>query len=378
MEGRGGAPPGSGEADGGVVARVGRRALLELARGLLGLPAPLKRLLSGGRPIRRDGLTLDAEIQLLLALLGRLGHRSFDQMSPAEARAEVESLAQGFSGGAPPLARVEDRSIPGPAGALSVRHYVPDGARHPGPLVVYYHGGGWVVGSLASHDATCRYLASEAGIPVLAVDYRLAPEHRFPAAMEDALAALRWAAAEHALLGVDPARIAVAGDSAGGNLAAAVARLARREGGPRPAFQLLLYPVTDLSAKQPSYRLFPEGFFLTAGEMDWYRGHYLPDESAARDPRASPLLAGDLAGLPPALVVTAGFDVLRDEGEAYARALERAGVLVRLERHAGLIHGFANMFAVSRSCRAAMRAAATALARALADTAESPSGRRPR
>jgi acetyl esterase/lipase len=366
------------DAAGGAGARAGSRVALELARGLLALPAPLKRLLSGRRPIRRDGLTLDPEIQLLLALLGWLGHRSFDQMSPAEARAEVERLAQGFSGGAPSLARVEDRSIPGPAGALPVRHYVPAGVAHPAPLVVYYHGGGWVVGSLASHDATCRFLAWEARVPVLAVDYRLAPEHRFPAALEDALAALRWAAAEHAVLGVDPARIAVAGDSAGGNLAAAVARLARREAAPQPAFQLLLYPVTDLSAKHPSYRLFPEGFFLTEGEMDWYRGHYLPDESAALDPRASPLLAPDLAGLPPALVVTAGFDVLRDEGEAYARALERAGVPVRLERHAGLIHGFANMFVVSRSCRAAMRAAATALSRALGDVAESPSRQRPR
>jgi acetyl esterase len=222
------------------------------------------------------------------------------------------------------------------------------------------------VGDLDTHDAVCRWLASAAGAGVLAVDYRRAPEDRFPAAVDDALAAFRAAVAQADALGADSARVAVAGDSAGGNLAAVVAQLATRDGGPRPAGQLLIYPVTDLSRKHPSYRLFADGFFLTEREMDWYRAHYLPDDAAARDPRASPLLAEDLRGLPPAMVLTAGFDVLRDEGEAYARRLADAGVPVRLSRRPGLIHGFAHAAAVSRPAQAAMREAASWLAEALA------------
>lgn len=218
-----------------------------------------------------------------------------------------------------------------------------------------------MVGDLDTHDAVCRLLAREADVTVLAVDYRRAPEHRFPAAVDDALTAVRWAAHAADAIGIDPARIAVAGDSAGGNLAAVVAQQTR-EGGPRLAAQLLVYPVTDLSRKHPSYSLFPTGFFLSAAEMDWYRGHYLPDEAAARDPRASPLLAADLRSLPPAMVLTAGFDVLRDEGEAYARRLEEAGVRVILRREAGLVHGFVNAAAVSRPASVALHEAARWLA----------------
>jgi len=201
---------------------------------------------------------------------------------------------------------------------------------------------------------------------VLSIAYRLAPEHRFPAAVDDALAAFRWATQEAGSLGVDLWRIAVAGDSAGGNLAAVVAQLATRDGGARPAAQLLIYPVTDLSRKQRSYTLFREGFFLTEREMDWYRGHYLPADTDALDPRASPLLASDVHGLPPAMVLTAGFDVLRDEGEAYARRLEDAAVPVHLRRQGGLIHGFCNATGVSRPAAAAMREAAAWLAATLA------------
>jgi acetyl esterase len=224
----------------------------------------------------------------------------------------------------------------------------------PRALVVYYHGGGWVVGDLDTHDATCRHLAHDTTAAVLALDYRLAPEHRFPAAVDDAVAAFAWAVREAPALGADPACVGVAGDSAGGNLAAVVAQVTTRAGGARPVAQLLIYPVTDLSTKHPSYRLFSAGFFLTEADMDWYRGSYLPDESAARDPRASPLLAADLSGLPPAIVLTAGFDVLRDEGEAYARRLRDAGVPVELRRNAGQIHGFANASSVSPTARAAM------------------------
>jgi acetyl esterase len=326
------------------------------------LPASVLRLMAG-RPVRIDGLELEPDVQLALRLLRLSGHRDLSTMTPDAARAEIRRSAATFAGRLAPVARVADRTL---AGTLGARLYVPaDDGRRRG-LVVYYHGGGWVVGDLDTHDPLCRFLAHAADVLVLAVDYRRAPERRFPAAVDDALAAFRAAVADAAALGADPARIAVAGDSAGGNLAAVVAQLAARDGGPRPTVQLLIYPVTDLSRKHPSYRLFADGFFLTEREMDWYRSHYLPDEAAASDPRASPLLADDVTGLPPAIVLTAGFDVLRDEGEAYARRLEAAGVPVRLSRRAGLIHGFANATAVSRPAHAAMHEAAGWLATALA------------
>jgi acetyl esterase len=259
------------------------------------------------------------------------------------------------------VARVEALSLPGAAGPLAARLYVPE-AEVRG-LLVYYHGGGWVAGDLDTHEAPCRFFARESGMAVLSVDYRRAPEHRFPAAVDDALAAFRWASAETARLGVPPERVAVGGDSAGGNLAAVVSLLTAREGGPRPSAQLLIYPVTDLSEKRPSYRLFAEGFFLAERDMDWYRRQYLPDEAAALDPRASPLLAPDLHDLPPAVVLTAGFDVLRDEGEAYARRLAEAGVPVTHRRLPGQIHGFGNATGVSASAREAMGEAARAIGR---------------
>ncbi len=320
---------------------------------LAALPAPLQRLLAGGSPVRIDGLELAPEYQLVLRLVALAGHRGLHAMTTTQARAEVRRSARVFAGSPPPVARVEERVVPGPAGPLAARLYVPldDGKRRP--LVVYYHGGGWVIGDLDTHDTACRHLAREADAGVLSIDYRLAPEHRFPAAVDDALAAFRWAAANAAALGFDPARVAVAGDSAGGNLAAVTAQLAGRDGGPRPAAQLLAYPVTDVSTKHPSYRLFADGFLLGERDMDWFRSHYLPDEATALDPRASPLLARDLGGLPPAVVLTCGFDVLRDEGEAYARRLEQAGVRVALRRSAGLIHGFCNAVSVSPASRKA-------------------------
>jgi acetyl esterase len=325
-------------------------------------PAPILRLLAGGGRVRRDGQELAADVQLALRLGELGGHRSLDTMAPPAARAEIRRVARLAAAGAPAVARVRPLTIPGPGGPVAARLWVPREDGRLRGLVVYYHGGGWVVGDLDTHDGVCRFLACEADVGVLAPECRLAPEHRFPAAVEDALAAFRWAAAEAAALGFDPARVAVAGDSAGGNLAAVVSQLSVRQGGPRPALQLLIYPVTDLSTRHPSYDLFADGFFLTAGEMAWYRGHYLPDDAAARDPRASPLLASDLAGLPPAIVLTAGFDVLRDEGEAYARRLEAAGVEVELRRHVGLVHGFANATTVLPSARAAMAEAARMVA----------------
>ncbi|MCP3985871.1 MAG: alpha/beta hydrolase [bacterium] len=347
---------------------IGLRARFERGAGnlMLALPAPLQRLLSGGRAIRIDGQELASEIQLTLFLLARSGHPSFETLPVPEARRETARTAETFAGPQIPMAQVEPVSIPGPAGDIPARFYVPAGSSPPAPLLVFYHGGGWVLCGLDSHDEACRLLAQEAGVRLLSVDYRLAPEHPFPAAPEDALAAFRWAVAESDRLGVDPDRIALAGDSAGGNLTCVVSQLALREGGPLPAFQMPFYPVTDLSKKHPSYQLFSDGFFLTEKQMDWYRGHYLPNDAAGFDPMASPLLAEDCSGLPPAHIITAGFDPLRDEGEAYARKLEKAGVEVELRRHPHLIHGFANMISLGSVCREAMREAAGVLRRALA------------
>ncbi len=265
-----------------------------------------------------------------------------------------------------PMDRVERLDIPGPAGAIPARLYTPsNSAAGPSPLFVYFHGGGWVIGDLDTHDSTARFLAANAELPVLSVDYRLAPEHPFPAAVDDALAAFRWATANAGDLGVDPNRVAVGGDSAGGNLAAVTSLLARDDGGTTPAMQLLIYPVADFTGGD-SRRLFANGFLLTAGDMDWFDHNYLPNEEDGSDPRVSVLRAENLSGLAPAYVATAGFDPLRDEGEAYAKRMREAGTHVALRRHSGLIHGFANMTAVSRSARAAMSEAAGALRMGLA------------
>jgi len=337
------------------------RAQGALARGLLGLPRPAVRLLAGGEPTRIDGQELDPEVQLLLRLMALSGGLQLETMTPEAAREAIGSTTRALGGEPAAVAHVDPHAIPGPAGEIPARLYRPYGGTVARPLVVYFHGGGWVLGDLDTHDGLCRFLAVWAGVNVLAVDYRLAPEQRFPAAVDDALAAFRWAAGHADALVSDPQRVGVAGDSAGGNLAAVVARLAVREGGPRPAHQLLIYPVTDLASKHPSYRLFGNGFFLTEAHMDWYRDHYLPDEASRRDPRVSPLLAEDLSGLAPACVVTAGFDPLRDEGEGYARRLEEAGVAVVRQRHEGMIHGFANSTGLLASARRAMEQVATAL-----------------
>jgi acetyl esterase len=226
------------------------------------------------------------------------------------------------------------------AGSVPARLYAPPGAASSA-LVVFFHGGGFVFGSLDSHyDVTCRALCAGAGCHVLSVDYRLAPEHPFPAAVLDADLALDWAAAEAAALGADPRRIVLAGGSAGGNLAAVAALRARDRGGPRACGQLLFYPVTDAPGPTPSYRDFAEGFYLTRADMDWFWRQYVPDPARGTDPAAAPLRAPDLAGLPPALVATAGHDPLRDEAEAYAARLRQAGVPVLLQRYPGMIHGF--------------------------------------
>jgi acetyl esterase len=336
-----------------------------------GLPAPVQRLLAGAPP-RRDGQVLASDMHMLLRLAALAGDRSLTGGGdPGRARARHRRDLATTAGPPRPLARVEAIEVSGAAGSLPARLYVADtvapdvAERAAGPLLVYFHGGGWVIGDLDTHDSPCRFLAAETGTPVLSIDYRLAPEHPFPAAVEDACAGFAWAAAHAAELGVDPARIAVGGDSAGGNLAAAVGLSTRGGGGPRPAMQLLFYPVTD-ALGGPSRQDFAEGFQLTKADMDWFEAHYLSGGASGEDPRISVLRAEDLSGLPPAYVTTAAFDPLRDEAEAYAERLRTAGVPVALRRHPGLIHGFANMTAISRTARAAMLEAAGALRMGLA------------
>ena len=335
------------------------------------MPPRLQRLLFG-RPAELDGQVLASDIQALIRLSAWAGDRSItEQVSPAEARESTRVASASATGPPLPMGRVEGLQLPGPAGAIPARFYVPRGeARRPRPLLVYFHGGGWVIGDLDTHDGLCRFLATNADVAVLSVDYRLAPEHPFPAAVEDAHAAFTWAAAEAQRLDVDASRIAVGGDSAGGNLAAAVSLLARDDGGAAPAMQLLIYPVTDAVGGQPSRDLFATGFMLTKADMDWFESHYLPGGAQSGDPRVSMLRAENLADLPPAYVTTAGFDPLRDEGEAYAARMREAGVRVALRRHPGLVHSFANMTAFSPTARAAMLEVAGALRMGLAEPAD--------
>lgn len=239
----------------------------------------------------------------------------------------------------PAVASVVDRSVPGPAGDIPVRVYAPVAGRAR-PAIVYFHGGGFVIGSLDSHDGTCRALANASGCAVVSVDYRLAPEHRFPAAPEDCYAALRYVAERGSELGVDPRRLAVAGDSAGGNLAAAVAVASRQRGGPALVHQVLFYPALDARCDMPSCRSLSEGYMLTAAEMRWYWDSYLTSDADRENPLACPLRARDLGGLPGATVITAEYDPLRDDGETYAARLKEAGVPVELKRFDGVLHGF--------------------------------------
>ncbi|HEX3240912.1 MAG TPA: alpha/beta hydrolase [Solirubrobacterales bacterium] len=340
--------------------------LLRRACGLR--PRTQRRLF--GAPAEIDGQVLAPDVNALIAMARLSGTRSYTNgLPPAEARA---FNSRGSAATQPPnpipMARVEDLAIPTAAGPMGARFYLPPNlpGGTPPPLLVYYHGGGWVIGNLDTHDGVCRFFAAAAGLAVLSIDYRLAPEHPFPAAIEDAWDALSWAAVNAHALGVDPSRIAVAGDSAGGNLAGGVSIRAREEGAPMPAMQLLLYPVTDSADDPRSRTLFADGFLLTKGDMDHFEGFYLPNRADANDPRVSIFKAPDLSGLPRAYVATAGFDPLRDEGEAYGIRMREAGVTVALRRYPGLIHGFANQTAVSRSSRAAMFEIAGALRMGLA------------
>jgi acetyl esterase len=257
-----------------------------------------------------------------------------------EARQAALDGIKPIEGTPEPVASIENVRIHGPNGDIPLRIYTADTASQR-PAMVYFHGGGWVLCNLDSHDVVCQAIAHRAGAVVIAVDYRLAPEHKFPAAVTDAYAATEWVAANAGRLGIDPARISVGGDSAGGNLGAVISLISRERKGPRIASQALVYPVTDLSSfDTPSYQEFATDHQLTKAEMEWFRDHYLNSPADGLNPYASPLLAPDLRGLPPALVITAECDPLRDEGEAYAKRLEDAGVPVTCTRYAGMIHPF--------------------------------------
>jgi acetyl esterase/lipase len=317
-------------------------------------------------------MPLDPQAQVYLDRLAALGMSPIGELPVAEARGAMEATAAELFGPTDPVGSVMDQAVPGPAGPIRMRIYEPPGDGRDRPLLTYFHGGGWVVCSLDTHEGICRALARRTPCVVASVDYRLAPEHRFPAAVEDAWAATAWLAEHAASLGADPDRIAVGGDSAGGNLAAVVALRARDRGLPL-AFQLLVYPVCDDDLERPSYREYASGYGLTRDGMRSYWHHYLgPDRGRGSDPEASPLRAEKLAGVAPALVLTAEFDPLRDEGEEYARALERAGVAVTLSRYDGLIHGFYRMPAVIDRAQLAHDESAGALRAAFSRAARTP------
>jgi acetyl esterase/lipase len=326
-------------------------------RVIAALPDGVKRLLNGGGSITIDGNTLDPTLQLLLTIQrasGGLGMVVNDDAEATRERARKLSIAL-----AGPSARVEasDLVIPGPAGPIPARRYQPP-MTGPTPMVVYYHGGGFVFGGIETHDGLCRQICRDGAVQVLSIDYRLAPEHRAPAAADDAYAAYRWSVED---LGVRPGSIAVAGDSAGGALAAIVSQMARLNGDPLPALQWLIYPVTELGSRTRSRRVF-KAFPPTQHDTDWFDRQYLEGSGlSAADPLVSPLRAEDLSGLPPALVITAGFDPLRDEGRQYATTMQAAGVVVDHREMDSLTHSFVNFGSLRGACAAGIAESISAM-----------------
>ncbi len=323
-----------------------------IARKLLDTLSPLAPKLLSEQGRSRDGLTLSPDLQMMLKLRELQGGKSWSDLSVATARKQMREECRISAGPKLPVGPVRTFEIPGPTGNLRVRHYVSTelGKR---PLLVFFHGGGFLFGDLDTHDQPCRYLAKYAGVHVLSVEYRKAPENPFPAAIEDTFAGYLWAV-EHAVdLGSDPSQVLVGGDSAGGNLATVVTQLAAREEKTLPCMQLLLYPTIDRVRSWPSVELFAEGFFLTKRDIEYCLEQYAQGHDP-KDPLLCPALFPELSALSPAFVVTCGFDPLRDEGEAYESALREAGVKTSLYRVPDVIHGFINMTGLSPTADAAL------------------------
>src|SRR5579862_2151087 len=310
--------------------------------------------------------TLHPQIVKALEAMEKLGLKPIEAMTPPEARAQMEATARSRKAEPLPVSRVEERTIAGPGGPIRLRLYWPV-AEGAVPAIAYYHGGGHVIGSLDTHDLIARNLCAGAAALVVSVDYRMGPEHRFPAAVEDSFAALQWLSENAASLGADPSRLGVHGDSAGANLAAVVALMARDEGHPKLRLQSLVYPVADYTLSSASYNTYAEGYgVLTRKAMEWFARHYLRSPADARDWRASPLRAADFTGLAPAIIITAQCDVLHDEGAQYAEALRQAGVPVEYRDYSGMIHGFFGMVPIVDDALNAQRQVWAAFKRAFA------------
>src|SRR5262245_9635894 len=309
-------------------------------------------------------MPLDPQAQKIIDALNALNLKPVEESTVEEARESMRSRTAAL-GPFEDVAAVTDHRVPVKSGEITVRVYSP-GGKGPLPALVFYHGGGWVIGDLYTHDGICRSIANAAGCIVASVDYRMAPEQKYPVAVEDSYTGFEWVLANAGKLGVDARRVAVGGDSAGGNLAAAVSLMARDRGTTLPIQQTLIYPVTNYSFDTPSYRENATGFLLTLAGMRWFWNHYLARDAQGKEPYASPLLAQSLAGLPPALVITAGCDPLRDEGEAYAARLRDAGVPVTLTRYEGIFHGFIRMTRLLDKAKAALDEIAGSLKKAFA------------
>ncbi len=310
-------------------------------------------------------MPVDPQAQAFLNMLTTLNVPPMNTLSVEEVRASYDAMAQ-FSGTPEEVHNVEDRMIPGPAGEIPVRVYTPEGTS-PFPVLVFFHGGGWTIGTLNGYDGVCRALTNSAQCIVVSVDYRLAPEHKFPAAVEDAYAATEWVAQNAASISGDSARIAVGGDSAGGNLSAIVSQMARDKSGPKLVYQLLIYPATDYFIPgTASMHENADGYFLTRDSIVWFWNNYSNSEEDAHNPMMAPLHAKDFHNLPPALVITAEYDPLRDEGEMYAAKLQEAGVTVTSTRYNGMIHGFFTMAGLMDQSKVAIAEAAAALRGAFA------------
>jgi acetyl esterase len=309
-------------------------------------------------------MPLDPLVRSLLEKLSPPGAPGLHEIPLEMGRQAMEDLmCKGLPNGAEPVADVTDRTIPGPAGDVPIRIYTPEG-KGPFPVVLYFHGGGWVMCSIKTHDGTCRALAHHSGCIVVAVDFRLAPEHKYPAPLEDCYAAAQWVSENAASFGGDPSKIAVAGDSSGGNMAAGLTLMARDRGGPKIGFQVLVYPSTSSLGDTASLEAYGEGYMMPRGTFFWAWTQYVRNDADRRDPYAAPRHAEDLRGLPPALVITAEFDPLRDEGEAYGERLKQADVPTEVKRFDGMIHGFFTMSGTIPQGKDAVKAAAQAIRKA--------------